>query len=318
MGDNATTAEFSARGEGKVTHGKANEERGKAHEESGKNKIAKDEEIAKSDTRYHSINSLINSPINARNWEEILSVIGSPSKHILTKESYHLVDSVLGAYEYVILHNIYDFIKEASTNRCFHERLLKFITVNKIGALLSQFKQIRLNAILQAITQQANMYNTALQQLGIVAQSFANAHILTTILPNQFDAPNFVLNIKVASIIATLIGSLVAIGIEIGNLKNDMRTQIAIDEYCITGCSPSCLSFSTSASASTSKDMSMDMDEVRIWLKRLDQLSKELDNEGKVLKEYADKAIAWLERLVEYDFTKLKELEHKQTKEIKS
>lgn len=315
MGDNAVASGLQNGGEGKVTHGKANEERGKAHEESGKNKTKKDEEIAKSDTRYN-INSLINSPINARNWEEILSVIGPPSKHILTKESYHLVDSVLGAYEYVILHNIYDFIKEASTNRCFHERLLKFITVNKIGALLSQFKQIRLNAILQAITQQSNMYNTALQQLGIVAQSFANAHILTTILPNQFDAPNFAVDIKIASIIATLIGAIVAIGIEIGNLKNDMRTQIAIDEYCITPCSPSCLSFTSASSAS--KDMSMDMDEVRIWLKRLDQLSKELDNEGKLLKEYADKAIEWLERLVEYDFNKLKELEHKQTKEIKS
>jgi hypothetical protein len=189
---------------------------------------------------------------------------------------------------------VYDFLKEASTNRCFHERLLKFLTISKIGASLSTFKQIRLNALIQALTQQVSMYNTALQQLGVAVTSFQGAYILreyVSITPPVTDiqVPNIALDVKVSSVIATLIGALVSIGLEIGRLKNDIRSQIALDEYCLTGCSASCIGFSS----------------IEESYKELRKLLN--DSNTDMLKEYADKALSWLEQVVAIELKYLEE-----------
>jgi hypothetical protein len=302
MGNNTTNAERTNRREREEKDIKNDKEREPYIKENGKNTTEKAKDFDKSSTQLSISSPIINSPINARNWDEILNLIGSPDKHVLTKEDEALVSSVINAYEYVIWHNIYDFIKEASTNRCFHERLLKFLTILKIGASLSQFKQIRLNALIQALTQQAQMYNTALQQLGVVATSFSNAYILReyiSITPpiTDLQIPNIAIDIKVSSIIATLIGSLVAIGIEIGNLKNDIRTQIALDEYCLQGCSSSCIGFSSIEDA---------YNEYRKLMSN--------DNEGLRLKEYADKVIQWLDRLISIELALVKKQLDKEVK----
>jgi hypothetical protein len=290
VGDNTTTTKLNDRGESKEEDTKTNIKGGEASKKNREAKDTQDEETKQSDTSV----SIINSPINPRNWEDILIGIGSPSKHVLTKENYELVNSVLNAYEYAILHNIYDFIKEASTNRCFHERLLKFLTISKIGASLSQFKQIRLNALVQALTQQVSMYNTALQQLGVVVSSFQGAYILReyiSITPpiTDLQIPNIALDIKVSSVIATLIGALVSIGLEIGMLKNDIRSQIALDEYCLTGCSSGCIGFSS----------------IEESYKELRKLLS--DSNTDMLKEYADKAMKWLEQVVSIELKYLEE-----------
>jgi hypothetical protein len=146
------------------------------------------------------------------------------------------------------------------------------------------------------------MYNTALQQLGVVATSFSNAYILReyiSITPpiTDLQIPNIAIDIKVSSIIATLIGSLVAIGIEIGNLKNDIRTQIALDEYCLQGCSSSCIGFSSIEDA---------YNEYRKLMSN--------DNEGLRLKEYADKVIQWLDRLISIELALVKKQLDKEVK----
>ena len=286
MGDNTTAPEQHSRREAEEKDSKVDKKREPNSEKTRENKAKEAKNTNESNTKLSISSPTVNSPINAVNWEQIISIFGPPDRHVLTKEDYERLNSVLGAYEYVIMHNLLDFIKEASTNACFHERLLKFITISKIGASLSQFKQIRLNAIIQAIQQQASMYSTALQQLGVVAQSFSNAHILReyiSITPpiTDIQLPNITIDIKVASIIATIIGALVAIGTEIGNLKNDLRSQIALDEYCLQGCSTKCIGFSSIEEA---------YNEYRKLMSN--------DNEGIRLKEYADKALEWLNRLV--------------------
>jgi hypothetical protein len=292
VGDNTTTTKFGGGGKIEKEDIKDNNTGGKTSKEAREAKDTQNEKAKQIDTSVG-----INSPISINNWEDILNIIGSPSKHVLTKENYELVNSVLNSYEYAIIHNIYDFIKDASTDKCFHERLLKFITISKIGASLSQFKQIRLNAIIQAITQQANMYNSALNQLGAVVSSFQHAYILrevvnTTPPSTDIQITNIAIDLKVVGIIAALIGALTAIGLEIGNLKNDLRAQIAIDEYCLTGCSTNCTSSTT-------------IMELRAMLD---------NNEGKITKEYTDKVMSWLDRLVEIEF---KYLEKELSKEAK-
>lgn len=274
MGANTSITGIGGGGKIKEEGSSANKEGGEDEEESRKNQNKKDAHNAKDNTL-----SSLNSPINPQNWEEILSIIGDPSRHILTKENYHIINSVLNAYEYAIIHNLLDFVKEASTNKCFHEKLLKFIAINKIGGALSQYKQIRLTAIVQAITQQASMYNTALTQLGAVVSSFANQYILR-IGVDGVEITHIAIDIKTASIIGVLIGAITAIGIEIGNLKNDLRTQIDVDEYCVRGCSAECSENNA--------------------IKLLG------DNEGNKLEEYSNKVMLWLERLVDIELDLLK------------
>jgi hypothetical protein len=297
MADRTTTTERTSSREREEKNHIVDQTREPISEKNSKDQSKEAKKVDKNNARTSLSTSspLINSPINANNWQQIRSLIGAPSNHVLTKEDYELVNAVLSAYEYVIMHNIMDFIKQASTNACFHERLLKFVTILKIGASLNQFKQIRLNALIQALTQQANMYISALQQLGTVASSFSNAYILRqyiSVTPPVTDIqiPNIALDIKVSSIITTLIGAIVAIGTEIGNLKNDIRSQIALDEYCLQGCSSPCIGFS---------DITESYNEYRKLLSN--------SNEGEALKPYADKAIEWLDKLVAIELALVKD-----------
>lgn len=305
MGDNHDITTDRGRGKKEEEDIKTTKERGKNEHTQEKDTTKEGEDTGKNDT---PINWGINSPINPNNWQDVLSSI-DPSRTFLTKENYEVITSILNTYEYAIIHNIYDFIKNASVSRCFHERVLKFITISKIGASLSAFKQIRLNALIEAIKQQSNMYNQALNVLSTIASSFANAYILreyVSITPPVTDLQitHIAIDIKVASIITTAIGAIVAIGTEIGNLKNDIRTQIAIDEYCLTACSPACTS-SPFPAREEGKEGGKAIDMEVMDISKIREAFT--FNEGEVLKQYADKALSWLERLVELEFSVVKD-----------
>jgi hypothetical protein len=198
-----------------------NKERGENEPTQVKNTKKEEEDTSK------GIN--ISSPINASNWEQIINLIApDPSKHVLTKENEALLSSHVTALEYVILRNLYDHIKDRSLDPNFYERLKKFLVILKIAPSLLQFKQNRLNAILEAIKSQERMY---IAVVNAIAQ-------ITQVTPN-FNPFNIQGNIKWSASFTALITALAAIGLEIGGLKNDLRALINNDEFCIEPCSSS-------------------------------------------------------------------------------
>jgi|GEM_PF-5644611 len=202
---------------------KTDKERGEVKPEEVKDSKKEEQNTSK------GVNDSINSPINADNWESILNLIApDPSKHVLLKENEALLSSHITALEYVILRNLYDHIKDRTLDPNFYERLKKFLVILKIAPSLLQFKQNRLNAILEAIKSQERMY---IAVVNAIAQ-------ITQVTPN-FSAFNVQGNLKWAAAFASLTAALAAIGTEIGNLKNNLRVLINNDEFCIEPCSSS-------------------------------------------------------------------------------
>jgi hypothetical protein len=173
------------------------------------------------------------------NWQSWLSSLGDPRLWFLTKEDYMLIKSYLTLLDANTYANILEQIRLRSNDPCEVDRLIQFIVIKKIGSALIQSHKNRLDSIIKAIEIQGNMYISAINQLGIIANSMANAHKLMAGLSN-FEIPNIALDIKLASLIATVISAITAVGIEIGNLKNNLRTLINLNEYCIRACRSGC------------------------------------------------------------------------------
>jgi len=241
------------RGEREKEDNKDNKERGEAEQKESQNNVKEEQ----------NINEILNSPINASNWEQILNLIApDPSKHVLTKENEALLSSHITALEYVILRNLYDHIKDRSLDPNFYERLKKFLVILKIAPSLLQYKKNRLDAIIQAIQSQERMY---IAVVNAIAQ-------ITQVTPN-FSAFNIQGNLKWSAAFAALTAALSAISLEIGNLKNNLRQLINSDEFCIEPCSSS--TFIIELSEGERIDISDIMDRVKkdmdIMLKQIEQ-----------------------------------------------
>jgi hypothetical protein len=160
-------------------------------------------------------------------WDSIISKLGSPSDHVLTKEQYALVNAFITEREFIILANFYQFLAQLATDPNNFHVLLKFIQISKVGAILLQHKQLNLNTLIQMLQEQSKMYISVVQALAQIAQ----------VTPN-FNAFNIQGNLKWSAVFATLTTALALIGSEIGNIKNNIRNQIAIDPFCIYPCPP--------------------------------------------------------------------------------
>jgi hypothetical protein len=161
--------------------------------------------------------------INADDWQDIISLL-DPSRLVLPKENYELINARIAVKEYNILHNIYEHLSNLSTDPCNQDRLIQLFIISKLGAILLQFKQNRL-AVLQSMLQiQANMYTTVVNALAGVAN----------LIPSVSFNP--IANIKWDVIVATLLTALALIGTEIGNIKNNIRNLIRDNEFCIKSC----------------------------------------------------------------------------------
>jgi len=178
------------------------------------------EESTKSDVQ--PLNQIL-AFINADDWQDIIGIL-NPSRLVLPKESYELINATIAVKEYNILHNIYEHLSNLSTNVCNQDRLIQLFIISKLGAILLQFKQNRL-AVLQSMLQiQANMYTTVVNALASVA----------SLIPSVSFNP--IANIKWSTIVGALLTALALIGTEIGNIKNNIRNLIRDNEFCIKSC----------------------------------------------------------------------------------
>jgi hypothetical protein len=172
-------------------------------------------------------------------WQAFLNALGSPRNWFLTKEDFELVKSYFSQVEANIHANVMEYLRKASDDPCSVHKSLQFITIRKLGTIQIQAYKNRIDAILQAIQYQSQMYQTVAQSLAQVVQSFTNSYILQSGL-SQFEIPNIVQDLKAVSVIGILTASLTSIGIEIGNLKNNLRSLIRFNEFCIRPCRPDC------------------------------------------------------------------------------
>jgi hypothetical protein len=194
-----------------------------------KEDLKANEKVSESTNKEESIKSDVQplsqilSFINADDWQDIISLL-NPSRLVLPKENYELINATISVKEYNILHNIYEHLSNLSTDRCNQDRLIQLFIISKLGAILLQFKQNRL-AVLQSMLQiQANMYTTVVNALA----SLAN------LIPSVSFNP--IANVKWDAIVATLLTALALIGTEIGNIKNNIRNLIRDNEFCIKSC----------------------------------------------------------------------------------
>lgn len=195
--------------------GKKEEEDSKASKED--NEASIEEKSAKS--TFQSILSLI----DAKDWEDIIGNL-VPSRQVLTKEQYELINSQIAVKEYVILHNLYEFIKNLSLDQCSLDRLIQLLVISKIGAILINFKQVRLQTLTQLVQIQSTMYNTVVNAIATIAQLIPSVSF------------NVVANLKYDSVFIALTTALALIGSEIGTLKNNIRELINDNEFCIKSC----------------------------------------------------------------------------------
>jgi hypothetical protein len=173
-------------------------------------------------------------------WQAFLNALGNPRNWFLTKEDFEIVKAYFSQAEANINANIMEYLRRASDDPCSVHKALQFIVIRKLGTIQIQAHKNRIDAILQAIQYQSDMYKTVAQSLGQVVQSFSNSYVLQTGL-SQFEIPNIIQDLKAVGIIGILTAALTAIGIEIGNLKQDLRTLIRFNEFCIRPCNPNCL-----------------------------------------------------------------------------
>jgi hypothetical protein len=201
------------------------------------------------------------------NWEQIINIVApNPSQHVLTKEDFERLNSAFTAKLYVLDYNLHEYLAQLSTDRCMLERLIIFIIIKKIAPQLLQFKQNRMNAIIQTIQAQGTLYQSVIQLL---------VTALTTIPNPVFELGR---NLKWDAIVISALTALGAISLEIGNLKNNLRNLIRDNEFCIKACSSTCA------------------DPIPLRLS-----STEDDNEGKRLVERIEKVNAKLERLMDLE-----------------
>jgi hypothetical protein len=157
-------------------------------------------------------------------WDSILDRLGDPAKWVLTKEGYSIINAFITSREFIMLANFYQFLANLSTNNNFFNILLKYIVIRGIGAILINNKQVSLNALIQALGYQKDMYVALVQVL----------NTLTNAIPSV--AFNPIANAKWASVFSAVLVALSSTGTEIGNLKNDIRTIINQDIFCLEPC----------------------------------------------------------------------------------
>jgi hypothetical protein len=160
-------------------------------------------------------------------WEDILTKLGAPDDHVLTKEGYALINAFITEREFIILANFYQFLATLSTDPNNWYVLLKFIQISKIGAILLQHKQTNLNILIEMLREQAKMYIAVVQAIAQITQ----------ITPN-FNAFNIQGNLKWTAAFTALTTALALIGTEIGAIKNNIRNAIGVDPFCIYPCPP--------------------------------------------------------------------------------
>jgi hypothetical protein len=202
------------------------EEKEEATEASSKDEQTLKQDIQKTVAQLQSI---------FPNWQSFLSSLGDPRQWFLTKEDFEIIKSYFSELDANINANIMEYLREASNDPCSVHKAIQFLVIRKIGTIQLQSISKRYDTLLEMLKQQTSMYTTALQQLGILAQSFAQAHA-----PPPGSISNIIYDIKLDALIATVIASLTAIGIEIGNIKNNIRTLINVNEFCIRPCNANC------------------------------------------------------------------------------
>lgn len=211
-------------------------------------------------------------PDIVRNWEQLQNTLTpNIAQHIATKEQIELLNSALVANMFIFDYNVHKLLAKLTSDKCSIERILKFVTIKKIGVQLLQFKQNRLQALLSMLQTQANMYIA-------VVNAFNTAY--AQIRSGLFDITQ---DLKWDAITATLIAALVAISLEIGRIKNDIRYEIARDEFCLQGCSPECVTMSMAMRAGIHNA-----------------------NEGSKVEEVANKFLTMLEELARLELEKAK------------
>jgi hypothetical protein len=169
------------------------------------------------------------------NWQSFLSSLGNPQNWFLTKEDFEVIKAYFTEIDANINANVMEYLRTASNDPCSIHKAIQFLVIRKIGTIQLQSISKRYDTLLEMLKTQAGMYTTALQQIGTLAQSFAQAHA-----PPVGSLPNLIYDIKLDALIATTIASLTAIGIEIGNIKNNIRTLINTNEFCVRSCNPNC------------------------------------------------------------------------------
>jgi hypothetical protein len=233
------------------------------------------------------------------NWQAWLSSLGDPRLWFLTKEDYMLIKSYLTLLDANTFANILEQIRLRSNDPCEVDRLIQFIVIKKVGSALIQSHKNRLDSIIKAIEIQGNMYISAINQLGIIANSMANAHKLLAGL-STFEIPNIALNIKLASLIATTISAITAIGIEIGNLKNNLRSLVNFNEYCIRACRSGCGSSIILSNNPNIKDLAKENSEYNEGV----EFARESELVLRKLEEVISMEVEYLKDKLKEDFNK--------------
>jgi len=172
-------------------------------------------------------------------WQAFIQALGNPRNWFLTKEDFEIVKAYFSQAEANINANIMEYLRNASDDPCSIHKALQFITIRKLGTIQIQAHKNRIDAILTTIQHQSEIYKAVAQSLAQVVQSFTNSYKLASGL-SQFELPNIVQDLKAVGVIGILTAALTSIGIEIGNLKNDLRNLIRFNEFCIRPCRQDC------------------------------------------------------------------------------
>lgn len=181
------------------------------------------QEEEKKDNEATAKNPTQTSQIIAQRWRDFLGN-ANINDLFLTKEDYELVRSVFNISEATIEYNILEYLKGRSTDPCAIQKLLNFIVVRKIGNILLQSHQTKLEALKFMLDKQTSIYQSLVNAISSIA----------SLIPQISFNP--ISDLKWDAILAILIAALTATSIEIGNIKNNIRELVSVNEFCIRGC----------------------------------------------------------------------------------
>ena len=177
------------------------------------------EQNQQEDIKNHEIGILM----SFNSWRDLLNNL-NPRDYFLTKEDFEVIRSWITSKNANIEANIIEFLRTESNNPDNIRKLIQFIVIKKIGNILFQEYNVKLEALKFMLDKQTSL-----------AVALVNAiSSLAALIPQV--AFNPIANAKWIGIEAILIGSYTATAIEIGNIKNNIRQFIQQNAFCIRLC----------------------------------------------------------------------------------
>jgi len=198
------------------------------------NQPEKDKEIqeitkeSQQNQQENTENRQISILMSFNSWKDLLNTL-NPQDYFLTKEDFEVIRSWITSKNANIEANIIEFLRTASNNPNSIRKLLQFIVIRKIGNILFQEYNAKLEALKFMLDKQTSL-----------AIALVNAiSSLASLIPSV--SFNFIANAKWIGMQAILVSAYTATVIEIGNIKNNIRQLLQENAFCIKLCSDTSL-----------------------------------------------------------------------------